>query len=59
MTRRLPQTEPTVALVQRARSGDAEAYDELFVRATVTSTLPVDNPVWEGQLRQAWTQPVR
>lgn len=33
--------------------------DELFVRATVTSTLPVDNPVWEGQLRQAWTQPVR
>ena len=33
MTRRLPQTEPTVALVQRARSGDAEAYDELFVRA--------------------------
>jgi len=32
--------------------------DELFVRATVTSTLPADNPVWKGQKRQAWVQPV-
>lgn len=32
--------------------------DELFVRATVTSTLPADNPVWQGQKRQAWIQPV-
>ena len=33
--------------------------DELFVRATVTSSLPADNPVFEGQRRQAWVQPVR
>ena len=32
--------------------------DELFVRATVTSTLPADNPVFAGQKRQAWVQPV-
>lgn len=32
--------------------------DELFVRATVTSSVPADNPVFEGQLRQAWVQPV-
>ena len=32
--------------------------DELFVRATVTSTKPHENPVWPGQTRQAWTQPV-
>lgn len=32
--------------------------DELFVRATVTSTMPADNPVWQDQKRQAWVQPV-
>lgn len=32
--------------------------DELFVRATVTSSLTADNPVWQGQPRQAWVQPV-
>lgn len=32
--------------------------DELFVRATVTSTLPADNPVFADQKRQAWVQPV-
>jgi len=32
--------------------------DELFVRATVTSSLPADNPVFSGQKRQAWVQPV-
>ena len=31
---------------------------ELFVRATVTSSTAADNPVWEGQPRQAWVQPV-
>ncbi|MFK7742517.1 MAG: hypothetical protein AB8H80_19550 [Planctomycetota bacterium] len=33
--------------------------DELFVRATVTSSLAAENPVWQGQRRQAWTQPVQ
>lgn len=32
--------------------------DELYVRATITSTKPHTNPVWEGQTQQAWTQPV-
>jgi hypothetical protein len=33
---------------------------DLFVRATVTSTLPPDNPVFKDQKqkRQAWVQPV-
>ncbi|MFT4512438.1 MAG: hypothetical protein ACI91B_001132 [Planctomycetota bacterium] len=42
--------------------GDSARYffrgDELFVRATVTSTVQADNPVFKGQLRQAWVQPV-
>lgn len=32
--------------------------DELFVRATVTSTVAADNPAFAGQMRQAWVQPV-
>ena len=32
--------------------------DELFVRATITSTLLAQNPVWKDQRRQAWVQPV-
>lgn len=43
-------------------TGETATYwfrdDELFVRATVTSTLPADNPSFEGQKRQAWVQPV-
>lgn len=31
---------------------------ELYVRATVTSTKPVADPVFKGQLQQAWVQPV-
>jgi hypothetical protein len=32
--------------------------DELYVRATVTSTKAAANPSFEGQKMQAWTQPV-
>jgi len=32
--------------------------DELYVRAIVTADVEPENPVWEGQRRQAWTQPV-
>lgn len=32
--------------------------DELFVRATITSTKKPENPVWDTQTEQAWTQPV-
>jgi hypothetical protein len=31
---------------------------ELYVRAVVTSSAPPADPVWDGQRRQAWTQPV-
>jgi hypothetical protein len=31
---------------------------ELYVRATVTSDKPVADPVFKGQLQQAWVQPV-
>jgi len=31
--------------------------DELFVRATIRSDRPPDNPLTEGQVKQAWTQP--
>ncbi|MCH7871591.1 MAG: hypothetical protein IID33_07805 [Planctomycetes bacterium] len=31
---------------------------ELYVRATVTSSKPADNPAFTGQFKQAWTQPV-
>lgn len=30
---------------------------ESIVRAVITSSLPPDDPVWEGQKQQAWTQP--
>ncbi len=32
--------------------------EELYVRAVVTSTKPPENPSFEGQHAQAWTQPV-
>jgi hypothetical protein len=31
---------------------------ELYIRATVTSSLAPENPAWEGQKQQAWTQVV-
>ena len=31
---------------------------ELYVRAVVSSSLPPENPSFDGQVRQAWTQPV-
>jgi len=32
--------------------------EELYVRAVVISSRAPDDPTWEGQKRQAWTQPV-
>ncbi len=34
------------------------AGDELYIRARVTSSEPPENPSFDGQRRQAWTQPV-
>jgi len=48
--------------VLATRPGLVAAYtmggDELYVRATVTASLGHENPSFEGQRRQAWTQPV-
>jgi hypothetical protein len=32
--------------------------NELYVRAVVTSSKPPENPAFDDQKRQAWTQPV-
>jgi hypothetical protein len=32
--------------------------DELYVRAVITSSKVCDNPAWDDQKQQAWTQPV-
>jgi predicted metal-dependent phosphoesterase TrpH len=32
--------------------------NELYVRAVITSSEPPEDPVWESQRQQAWTQPV-
>ena len=32
--------------------------DELYVRAVVTASKPPERPAYDGQLMQAWTQPV-
>ena len=57
-TRRDGPVGEVLARVEGLRPSYAATGDELFVRATVTSSLGADNPVWEGQRRQAWVQPV-
>ncbi len=51
-----------VGKVLAEATGLAPSYqltgDELYVRAVVTSSLDPKNPSFEGQKRQAWTQPV-
>ncbi len=48
--------------VLSTQSGLSATYalsgDELYVRATITSSLGHGNPSYAGQKRQAWTQPV-
>ncbi len=56
-------TEPeNYGKVLATHTGPAATYaltgDELYVRATITASLPAANPSFEGQKRQAWTQPV-
>ena len=50
-----------VGQVLRTVEGTHARYEltseELYVRAVVTSSLPPENPSFEGQRRQAWTQP--
>ncbi len=55
----LPQE---IGIVVGSADGLAPEYTfqghELYVRALVTSSDSVDAPTWEGQKKQAWTQPV-
>lgn len=48
----------TLARVEGSKPSYKLTGDELYVRATITSSLPPDNPVWKAQKQQAWTQPV-
>ena len=58
-TRRYPAA---VGATLRSEVGPSARYrlvgDELYVRVIVTSSASPDRPVWEGQRKQAWTQPV-
>jgi hypothetical protein len=51
-----------VGVVVQTSPGLSPSYqlsgNELYVRATVNSSLPAEDPVYEDQKRQAWTQPV-
>lgn len=51
-----------IGVVLSTKSGTTATYkfkgDELFVRAVVTSSIEHDNPSFDGQMKQAWTQPV-
>lgn len=51
-----------VGVVLEAAEGTSARFDvpaeALYVRAVVTSSLPPENPSFDGQHRQAWTQPV-
>jgi len=57
-TRKDGDVGEVLARVEGLRPSYTARGDELFFRATVTSSLPADNPVWDGQPRQAWAQPV-
>jgi len=44
--------------VEGVRASYRLTGDELYVRAVVSSSRKHQNPSWDGQLEQAWTQPV-
>jgi hypothetical protein len=47
-----------LAKVEGAKASYTLKGDELYVRAVVTASEKAENPAFEGQRRQAWTQPV-
>ena len=61
-TRLMDGVQTQVGEVLARVEGNSPSYslagNELYVRATVTSDAAADNPSWEGQTQQAWTQPV-
>jgi len=54
--------EPEIGRVLQTTQENPAVYrfrgDELYVRARVRSDLPQPNPIREGDLQTAWTQPV-
>jgi hypothetical protein len=57
-----PRHSADVGAILAEVAGVAPAYeprgDELYVRAVVTSSRPMDNPSVEGEVERAWIQPV-
>lgn len=51
-----------IGIVLKESKGSTAVYtfsgDELYVRATVVSTKPKNNPHFEGEMETAWVQPV-
>ncbi len=47
-----------MARVEGLTPGYTMGGDELYIRAVVTSSKPHVDPSFEGQMQQAWTQPV-
>lgn len=51
-----------IGIVLKESKGSQAEYtftgDELYVRATVVSSKPKDNPHFEGEMETAWVQPV-
>lgn len=53
-----PRIGVIVASVDGAQASYTLRGNELYVRAVVTSDQPPADPAFEGQMQQAWTQPV-
>lgn len=63
--RQTPQRElrnDEIGIVFQQSEGPSASYvlqgDELYVRGVVTSSASADDPSFEGQKKQAWTQPI-
>jgi len=52
-----PRIGVELATVEGLSASYTLGGDELYVRAVITSSDVPYDPVWEGQLQQAWTQP--
>ena len=59
---RTPLDSDKVGIAFKTQQGSTAEYtlsgDELYVRALITSSKPPVNPSYEGQMQQAWTQPI-
>ena len=56
-----PQGDPIGRVLKTVTGTEAEYQlqgDELYVRAVITASAPAADPSFEGQKKQAWTQPV-